>query len=42
MSFPENLHLFCRVVANFGDIGVYWRQAPLDARMRLCGDAFDG
>ena len=27
MSFPENLHLFCRVVDNFGDIGICWRLA---------------
>jgi uncharacterized repeat protein (TIGR03837 family) len=25
MAFPENIHLFCRVVDNFGDIGVSWR-----------------
>jgi uncharacterized repeat protein (TIGR03837 family) len=27
MSFPENLDLFCRVVDNFGDVGVCWRLA---------------
>lgn len=27
MSFPQNLHLFCRVVDNFGDIGICWRLA---------------
>ncbi len=27
MSFPETLHLFCRVVDNFGDIGICWRLA---------------
>ncbi|MDB5839862.1 MAG: elongation factor maturation arginine rhamnosyltransferase EarP [Herminiimonas sp.] len=27
MAFPENIHLFCRVVDNFGDIGVCWRLA---------------
>lgn len=27
MSFPQNLHLFCRVVDNFGDVGICWRLA---------------
>ncbi|HEX7635580.1 MAG TPA: elongation factor P maturation arginine rhamnosyltransferase EarP, partial [Noviherbaspirillum sp.] len=27
MPFPKDLHLFCRVVDNFGDIGVCWRLA---------------
>jgi uncharacterized repeat protein (TIGR03837 family) len=27
MSFPGSLHIFCRVVDNFGDIGVCWRLA---------------
>jgi uncharacterized repeat protein (TIGR03837 family) len=27
MTFPQTLHLFCRVVDNFGDIGVCWRLA---------------
>jgi uncharacterized repeat protein (TIGR03837 family) len=27
MAFPETLHLFCRVVDNFGDIGFCWRLA---------------
>jgi uncharacterized repeat protein (TIGR03837 family) len=27
MSFPQTLHLFCRVVDNFGDIGICWRLA---------------
>lgn len=27
MSFPQTLDLFCRVVDNFGDIGVCWRLA---------------
>lgn len=27
MTFPETMHLFCRVVDNFGDIGVCWRLA---------------
>lgn len=27
MSFPENLHLFCRVVDNYGDVGICWRLA---------------
>jgi len=27
MGFPSTLHLFCRVVDNFGDIGVCWRLA---------------
>lgn len=27
MTFPSSLHLFCRVVDNFGDIGVCWRLA---------------
>jgi hypothetical protein len=27
MPFIKDLHLFCRVVANFGDIGVWWRLA---------------
>lgn len=25
MPFPERVHLFCRVVDNFGDIGICWR-----------------
>ncbi|MDB5764402.1 MAG: hypothetical protein JWQ21_3397 [Herminiimonas sp.] len=25
MVFPESIHIFCRVVDNFGDIGVCWR-----------------
>lgn len=25
MAFPKNLHIFCRVIDNFGDIGVCWR-----------------
>jgi len=25
MSFPQSLHIFCRVIDNFGDIGVCWR-----------------
>jgi uncharacterized repeat protein (TIGR03837 family) len=25
MAFPENIHLFCHVVDNLGDIGVSWR-----------------
>lgn len=27
MSFPQTLHLFCRVVDNYGDIGICWRLA---------------
>lgn len=27
MSFPARIHIFCRVVDNFGDIGVAWRLA---------------
>lgn len=27
MSFPQTLHLFCRVVDNYGDIGICWRFA---------------
>ena len=27
MSFPQNLHLFCRVVDNYGDVGICWRLA---------------
>lgn len=27
MPHPKNLHLFCRVIDNFGDIGVCWRLA---------------
>lgn len=27
MSFPRTLHLFCRVVDNYGDIGICWRLA---------------
>lgn len=27
MSFPLTLHLFCRVVDNYGDIGICWRFA---------------
>ena len=27
MLVPKNLHLFCRVVDNFGDVGVCWRLA---------------
>jgi hypothetical protein len=27
MLSRETIHLFCRVVDNFGDIGVCWRQA---------------
>jgi uncharacterized repeat protein (TIGR03837 family) len=27
MSFPPTLHLFCRVVDNYGDIGICWRLA---------------
>lgn len=27
MTFPKTLHLFCRVVDNFGDIGICWRLA---------------
>lgn len=27
MSFPSTLHLFCRVVDNYGDIGICWRLA---------------
>ncbi len=27
MTFPQSLHLFCRVVDNYGDIGICWRLA---------------
>jgi uncharacterized repeat protein (TIGR03837 family) len=27
MSFPASAHIFCRVIDNFGDIGVCWRLA---------------
>jgi len=27
MSFPKDLHLFCHVVDNYGDIGICWRLA---------------
>lgn len=27
MRFPTNIHLFCRVVDNYGDVGVCWRLA---------------
>ena len=27
MTFPQTLHLFCRVVDNYGDIGICWRLA---------------
>lgn len=27
MTFPNTLHLFCRVVDNYGDIGICWRLA---------------
>jgi len=27
MNFPRSLHLFCRVVDNYGDIGICWRLA---------------
>jgi uncharacterized repeat protein (TIGR03837 family) len=27
MTFPNDIHIFCRVVDNFGDIGVCWRLA---------------
>ncbi|MFJ7565687.1 elongation factor P maturation arginine rhamnosyltransferase EarP [Herminiimonas sp. NPDC097707] len=27
MNFPPTLHLFCRVVDNYGDIGICWRLA---------------
>lgn len=27
MCFPETAHIFCRVIDNFGDIGVCWRLA---------------
>lgn len=27
MTFPKNIDLFCRVVDNFGDIGICWRLA---------------
>ncbi|RBA23893.1 elongation factor P maturation arginine rhamnosyltransferase EarP [Herminiimonas fonticola] len=27
MTFPQTLHLFCRVVDNYGDIGICWRFA---------------
>ena len=27
MAVPETIHLFCRVVDNFGDIGICWRLA---------------
>jgi uncharacterized repeat protein (TIGR03837 family) len=27
MIFPQTLHLFCRVVDNYGDIGICWRLA---------------
>ena len=27
MTFPKTLHLFCRVVDNYGDIGICWRLA---------------
>lgn len=27
MLFPSSIHLFCRVIDNFGDIGVCWRLA---------------
>jgi uncharacterized repeat protein (TIGR03837 family) len=27
VTFPKDIHLFCRVVDNFGDIGVCWRLA---------------
>ncbi|WP_353154329.1 elongation factor P maturation arginine rhamnosyltransferase EarP, partial [Herminiimonas fonticola] len=27
MSVPHTLHLFCRVVDNYGDIGICWRLA---------------
>lgn len=25
MNSPQSLHIFCRVIDNFGDIGVCWR-----------------
>jgi uncharacterized repeat protein (TIGR03837 family) len=27
MAFPKTIHIFCRVIDNFGDIGVCWRLA---------------